>query len=245
MALALLLVLLLYGSYRAVVLALELRRPDSQQIVQWRLGNEATRQALVVAERDACPGAPFVLPSDGFVGLLYGDPRGPYSTRNPHQGIDIFSNSEPGATPVYAAYDGYISREPNWKSTLIQRVPEDPLHPDRQIWLYYTHMADRDGNDFIVDAFPPGAREISVEQGTLLGYTGDYNGKAARTVWVHLHFSIVRDDGNGRYTNELEFENTIDPSPYFGRSLNYTCARPRSEAATCSAEPLCVSPAAD
>lgn len=243
--LPILLLFVLYVGYRVVGLALDLRGPGTQQFVQWRLGNDATRQALVVAERETCPGAPFILPSDGFIGLLYDDPRGPYSIRNPHQGIDIFSNSEPGVTPIYAAYDGYITREPTWKSTLIQRVPEDPLRPDRQIWLYYTHMADRDGNDFIVDAFPPGAREIFVEQGTLLGYTGDYNGDAARTVWVHLHFSIVRDDGNGRYTNELEFENTIDPSPYLGRSLNYTCATQQSGTASCTAEPLCVSPAAN
>lgn len=241
----LLFLLLFYGGYRAVVLALDLRRPGSQQFVQWWRGNEATREALIVAEREACQGAPFILPADGFIGLLYGDPRGPYSTRNPHQGIDIFSNSEPGVTPVYAAYDGYITREPGWKSTLIQRVPEDPLNPGRQIWLYYTHMADREGNDFIVDAFPPGTREMFVEQGTLLGYTGDYNGNSSRTVWVHVHFSIVRDDGNGGYTNELEFENSIDPSPYLGRPLNYACEPQRSEAATCTAEPLCISPAAN
>ena len=240
-----LLLLLLYGGYRAVALALDLRRPGSRQFVQWWQGNEVTRQALVVSERKACPGAPFILPSNGFIGLLYADPRGPYSTRNPHQGIDIFSNSDPGITPVYAAYDGYVTREPGWKSTLIQRVPQDPLNPSRQIWLYYTHMADRDGNDFILDAFSPGTRELFVEQGTLLGYTGDYNGNSARSVWVHVHFSIVRDNGHGHYTNELEFENTIDPSPYLGRSLNYACASERPEATVCTAQPLCSSAAAD
>ncbi|MEZ4516970.1 MAG: hypothetical protein R3C44_09080 [Chloroflexota bacterium] len=55
-------------------------------------------------------------------------------------------------------------------------MPDDPLQPGRQIWLYYAHMADREGNSFIVDAFPPGISEVYVEQGTLLGYTGDYNG---------------------------------------------------------------------
>ncbi|MEJ2746710.1 MAG: hypothetical protein P8183_02155 [Anaerolineae bacterium] len=127
-------------------------------------------------------------------------------------------------TPVYAAYDGYVTREESWRSSLIMRIPHDPLQPDRQIWLYYTHMADRDGNDFIVEAFPPGTHEVFVQQGTLLGYTGDYNGNSTRRVWVHLHFSIVRDDGYGRYTNELEFNNTLDPSPYLGRALNYRTA---------------------
>jgi hypothetical protein len=37
---------------------------------------------------------------------------------------------------------------------------------------------------------------------------------------VHLHFSIVKDDGNDGYLNELEIGNTLDPSPYLGLSLN-------------------------
>ncbi len=197
---------------------------DQTALGTWAQGDETARQALVTVAREACPGAPFVLPADGFVGLLYEDPRGPYSTRRPHQGIDIFSPTPPGVTPVYAAYDGYITREADWVSTLIQRIPDDPLRPGRQIWLYYTHMADENGQDFIVDAFPPGTREIYVPQGTLLGYTGHYNGKAGRDVWVHLHFSIVQDDGRGHYLNELDFDNTLDPSPYLGMELHYQAA---------------------
>ena len=178
---------------------------------------------MATFQRDACPGAPFVLPADGYIGLLYADPGGPYSAANPHQGIDIFSNSEPGITPVYAAYDGYLTREAAWKSSLIIRVPDDPLDAGTQIWLYHTHMADREGNDYIADDFPPGTSEFFVKQGTFLGYTGDYNGRSLRDIWVHLHFSIVKDDGNGRYSNELEFNNTLDPSPYLGMQLNYRC----------------------
>lgn len=233
---AVFLLLFVGGGATAVSLLQDVTDPRSQTFWQWSQGNEATRQALVVTQRDACPGAPFVLPTDGFIGLLYGDPRGPYSRANPHQGIDIFSNSDPGVTPVYAAYNGYIRRDAGWRSALIQRVPQDPLNPDRQIWLYYTHMADADGNSFIVDAFPPGTREQFVEQGTLLGYTGDYNGRSARDIWVHLHFSIVKDDGNGRYLNELDFENTLDPSPYLGMSLHYDCEDASDD---CETNPTC------
>jgi hypothetical protein len=210
--------------------------PRSGDFLTWSGGDAATREALVTVQRDTCPGAPFILPTDGFIGLLYADPRGPYSAANPHQGIDIFSNAEPGVMPVYAAYSGYIRREASWRSALIQRVPDDPLQPGRQIWLYYAHMADRDGNSFIVDAFPPGTSEIWVEQGTLLGYTGDYNGDSLRDIWVHIHFSIVLDDSTGRYRNELEFANTLDPSPYLGLALNYACG---DGASVCTSNPTC------
>lgn len=218
---AILAVLALYGGYRAVLLVLELRDPAGRRFLQWWQGNDATRAALVTVQRDACPGAPFILPADGFVGLLYADPRGPYSARSPHQGIDIFSTADPGVTPVYAATDGYVTREATWVSSLIQRIPDDPLQSGRQIWLYYTHMASRAGESYIHGAFPPGTRDQFVPQGTLLGYTGDYNGNSPRTVWTHLHFSIVLDDGGGGYRNELEFANTLDPSPYLGMEVNY------------------------
>ncbi len=214
----------------------DLNDQRTQSFWQWSQSNPNDRSALVTVQRDACPGAPFILPADGFIGLLYGDPRGPYSQGQPHQGIDIFSNSEPGTTPVYAASDGFVTRELDWRSSLILRVPQDPFDPTRQLWLYYTHMADQEGNDFIVESFPPGTQEMFVEQGTLLGYTGDFNGDSLRTIWVHLHFSIVMDDGNGRYRNELDFANTLDPSPYLGLNVNYNCESPSTG---CTADPLC------
>jgi hypothetical protein len=213
--------------------------PRSAEWLRWWRGSQEEREELVTVQREACPGAPFVLPADGFIGLLYGDPRGPYSEANPHQGIDLFSNTEPGSTPVYAAYDGYLTREPDWKSSLILRVPDDPLNPGNQIWLYYTHMADMEGNDFIADSFAPGTSEMFVQQGTLLGYTGDYNGLSPRSIWVHLHFSVVKDDGNGRYLNELQFENTVDPAPYLGLPVNYACGSDINTAMQCSADPAC------
>jgi len=164
-----------------------------------------------------CQGAVFELPTDGFIGYLWGDSFYP---GHHHQGVDIFGGTEVGVTPVYAAYDGYLTRLPDWKATVIIRVPEDPLQPGRQIWLYYTHMADQNGNSFISSQFPPGSYEIFVSAGTLLGYQGNFSGTPDNPTGVHLHFSIVKDDGNGSFLNELKIENTIDPSPYFGLPLN-------------------------
>ncbi len=212
--------------------------PRDQAFAQWWSGSDTDRQALVTHRGAAsCPGAPFHLPADGYIGLYYGDPRDPYTEDHRHQGIDIFSLSGPGVVPVYAAYDGYVTREPGWKSALIMRVPDDPFQPGRQIWLYYTHMADGTGLSSTIDgAFPPGTREVFVTKDTLLGYTGDYSGDPLTPVGVHLHFSIVQDDGKGGFLNELEFNNTIDPSRYLGIPVNYACA---PVIPGCDPNPLC------
>ncbi len=117
---------------------------------------------------------------------------------------------------MVAAYDGYLTRQSDWKSTVIIRVPSDPLEPSRQIWNYYTHLADAQGNDFISDSFPPGTHEVFVTAGTLLGHQGNYSGNPSDPVGMHLHFSVVKDDGQGRFLNELRIANTLDPSPYLG-----------------------------
>ena len=164
-----------------------------------------------------CPQAPFLFPTDGYIGFVWDDSFRP---GHRHSGLDIFGGAAVGVTPVVAAYDGYLTRLPDWKSTVIIRVPSDPLNPGRQIWTYYTHMADEQGNSFVSTQFPAGSSEVFVSAGTLLGYQGNYSGTAGNPTGVHLHFSIVRDDGSGRFLNELEIENTLDPSPYFNLRLN-------------------------
>ncbi len=164
-----------------------------------------------------CGDAPFLFPTDGLIGFLWDDSFRP---GHRHQGIDIFAGTPPGVTPVFSAYPGYLTRLPEWKSAVIVRVPDDPLQPGRQIWLYYTHMADQEGHSYIVDAFPPGTYDVPVEAGTLLGYQGNYSGDPMNPVGVHLHFSVVLGDGKGSFRNELEIRNTLDPSPYFGLPLN-------------------------
>jgi hypothetical protein len=168
-----------------------------------------------------CQAVPFISPTTGWIGILYGDSI--LATRQ-HSGLDIFGPEGNGVTPVYAVYDGYLTRLPEWTSAVIIRHPQDPLVPDRQIWTYYTHMAGENGNSYIVDQIPPGTFELPVKQGTLLGYQGDYNGGSLRRIATHLHFSLVLDDGNGQFLNETNIANTIDPSPYLGMRLNAGCA---------------------
>lgn len=185
-------------------------------VFEW-LRNPGAHPEWTIDAGERCGDAPFILPTNGFIGFLWGDSFRP---GHRHQGLDIFGGEDLNQTPVIAAYPGYLSRQPDWKSTVIIRIPEDPLQPGRQIWIYYTHMADPAGNSFITTEFPPGTSEVFIEAGTLLGYQGNYSGDPGNPVGTHLHFSIVLDDGQGRYRNELEIENTLDPSPYLGLPVN-------------------------
>src|SRR3989304_568489 len=140
-----------------------------------------------------CGDAPFVAPTDGYVGFLWGDSFRPGRR---HQGLDLFGPSGPyglGETRVVAVYDGYLTRLPDWRSAVIVRIPHDPLQPDRQIWTYYTHMAAPEGNSFIDPAFPTG---------------------------MHLHFSIVQDDGKGGFKSALEIRTLLGPSLYLAFEVN-------------------------
>ena len=174
----------------------------------------------IIRAGERCGDAPFLMPTDGLIGFLWGDSFRPGHT---HQGIDIFGPTGPdglGETPVLVAYDSYLTRLPEWRSSVILRIPDDPLHPGRQIWLYYTHMADAAGDSFIDEAFPPGTYDLFVPAGTLLGYQGNYSADPDNPTGLHLHFSIVKDDGTGQYRNELDIRNTLDPSPYLGIPVN-------------------------
>ena len=193
-------------------------QPNSARLLAFRtwMNDPASHPDWKLRAGSRCGAAPFLFPTDGFIGFLWGDSFRPGHS---HQGLDIFAGTDIGITKVISAYPGYLTRQPSWKSAVIVRVPSDPLQPDRQIWLYYTHMADPAGNSFISEEFPPGTAEKYVEAGTFLGYQGDYSGDPDNPVGVHLHFSIVEDDGGG-FKNETEIRNTYDPAPYLGLPVN-------------------------
>jgi murein DD-endopeptidase MepM/ murein hydrolase activator NlpD len=202
----------------AFFLSREIRKDSERTPLVWSFLNDpASNQNLVIQAGTRCGAAPFTFPTTGMVGYLWDDV---FNAGHRHQGIDIFAGTQVGVMPVIAAYPGYLTRQADWKSSLIVRVPSDPLNPGRQIWLYYTHMADSNGNSFIDAAFPPGTSEQYIEAGTQLGYQGNYSGDPGNPVGVHLHFSVVHDDGQGHFKNELDIANTYDPSPYLGLSLN-------------------------
>jgi hypothetical protein len=188
----------------------------TKQVFDW-FHDTTSRPELMMAAGTSCGDAPFIFPTDGLIGFIWDDSFRP---GHRHAGIDIFAGTEAGVTPVVAAYAGYLTRQSDWKSTIIIRVPDDPLQSEKQIWVYYTHMADSQGNSFISSEFPTGIKEVFVEAGKFLGYQGNYSGDPNNPVGVHLHISVVKDNGFGNFKNELEIENTYDPTPYFGLPLN-------------------------
>ena len=190
--------------------------------LRYWLREPQAHQDWAVKAGDRCANAPFSIPTDGYIGFLWGDS---FYLGHTHQGIDIFGGAAENTTPIIAAYGGFLTHLYDWKSSVIIRIPDDPLHPGRQIWTYYTHMASSEGDSYINPDFPPGTSELFVEQGTLLGYQGNYSGAPGNPTGIHLHFSIVLDDGQGGFRNELEFKNTLDPSPYLGIQLN-TATKP-------------------
>ncbi|MBN1231529.1 MAG: M23 family metallopeptidase [Anaerolineales bacterium] len=187
-----------------------------QKYLGWK-NNQNIIDSFLIPAGTVCEDGVFAFPTDGVVFGLW---KESYRVGHVHAGIDIFPPTGAGETPVFVAYPGYLSRSEGWKSSVIIRIPDDPLHPGRQIWTYYTHMADVNGNSFISDEFPPGTNEVFVEAGAFLGYVGNFSGTLGSPTGIHLHFSIVMDDGTGGYLNELEVKNTYDPSPYFALALN-------------------------
>lgn len=196
-------------------------------VSQW-LQDPAAHAEWKIAAGARCAAAPFVFPTSGLIGFIWGDS---FRIGHFHTGLDIFGGTAPGQTAVVAAYPGYLSRLESWKSTVIIRIPADPLQPGRQIWTYYTHMADPRGSSLVDPAFPPGTAEKYVEAGTVLGLQGNYSGEPDQPVGVHLHFSIVKDNGKGNFMDERQPANTLDPSPYFNLLLN--AANNSAEAPVC------------
>jgi len=85
------------------------------RVVEW-IRNAGDHPDWAVSALTSCDNAHFTFPTHGYIGFLWGDSFRPGHS---HQGLDIFSGDEPGLTPVYAAYSGYLTRLPDWKASVI------------------------------------------------------------------------------------------------------------------------------
>jgi hypothetical protein len=182
------------------------------------------REALETAELPLlnenggqCPDAPWPLPTRSEMGMWW------YS-----RALGFMAEGYENTAPVYAVADGLLTRREAWNDAVaIQH--HDPLHPGKTIWTFYGGMADaQNQRSFIAEAFPPGAEEVPVQAGDLLGYQGRW---WEGGIWVHAHFAITpaRADGSfpaalvNRATEtdeplpyDLKKRGLIDPSPYLG-----------------------------
>ncbi|MFZ2358129.1 MAG: M23 family metallopeptidase [Anaerolineae bacterium] len=186
----------------------------------WFADPAANPEWTVLAGVRCQPDAPMLLPTAGYIGFGWDDSFRP---GHRHSGYDIFSPERAvNVTPVIAAHDGYLTREPGWRSAVIIRHPDFPaIVPGEQIWTYYTHMASADGSQsFIAPQFPAGSRELFVPAGTLLGYQGNWSGNVASPTGIHLHFSVVKSTSGGSYADETDISNTYDPGPFLGVTRN-------------------------
>ncbi len=192
--------------------------PPSAQLLRLRtwFDDPAAHASWSVVVGTRCGDAPMLIPTNGYIGFGWDDSFRP---GHRHSGLDIFGPADQnGVTPIVAAYDGYLTREDSWKSTVILRHPDFPAVPaagivqGEQIWTYYTHMASRDGSEsYVAPEFPPGTHEQFVKAGTLLGHQGNWGGSRWQLTGRHLHFSVVKTKMDGGYMNEQEIENTYNP----------------------------------
>lgn len=189
--------------------------PQLLRLRAW-FADPAAHADWAVHRGERCGDALMLLPTDGYIGFGWDDSFRP---GHRHSGLDIFSpDGAVNVTPVVAAYDGYLTREADWKSTVILRHPEFPavaavgIAEGAQIWTYYTHMASRDGrHSFVASTFAPGTRERFVKAGTVLGYQGNWSGSRWQLTGLHLHFSVVKSEPDGSYANERNIDNTYNP----------------------------------
>lgn len=194
--------------------------PQLLRLRSW-FNDPAAHAHWAVNAGERCGNALMLIPTNGYVGFGWDDSFRP---GHRHSGLDIFSpDGAVNVTPVLAAYDGYLTREAEWKSTIILRHPAFPAVPaaglpaGEQIWTYYTHMASRDGSQsFVASTFPPGSHDVFVKAGTLLGYQGNWAGSQWQFTGLHLHFSVVKSNADGSYADEREIANTYDPIPFLG-----------------------------
>ena len=197
-------------------------------------------QTLVFRPRDAesgpvgleaCPGAPWRLPTRGDMGMWWITYQ-----------LGIMGEGYENTVPVYAVADGLLLRRLDWDSDVaIQH--DDPVRPGEKVWSFYGDMAaGEDGESFVAADFPPGSEGVPVQAGQLLGHQGMQS--PGGPVWTHLQFAVVPALEDGSFPSEIvglvsegefssediplipeedeassrdtEIKFALDPSPYLG-----------------------------
>lgn len=168
------------------------------------------RVGHVLPTPEACPGAPWRLPSQAGAGIRWDGTT-----------LAVFGRGTEGQVPVYAVADGLLRRGAEWWAT-VAVLHEDPLRPGMQVWSFYDDLASADGKtSYVAPEFPPGSEGVPVQRGQLLGYQGRGDGSpdTPATAWMHLRFGVVQATPRGDFPGALFPEYFLDPTPYLGLQL--------------------------
>lgn len=179
------------------------------------VGQTGTLATLI----EACAGAVWRLPAAAQNGMRWRDGF-----------VDFFGRGNAGELPVRAVSGGLLMRRDDWTDAVAVQH-DDPLAPGRKVWTYYAHMAGPTGSEsFVAPDFPPGAAEIPVQAGDMIGHQGSWSGRPNFPMWVHVRFAVVRALDDGSFPAALTPDALLNPAPYLG------LATPR--AATGALQPL-------
>jgi 4-amino-4-deoxy-L-arabinose transferase-like glycosyltransferase len=161
-------------------------------------------------EITTCPGAPWRIPTGAGLGIQIAPPG--Y--------LDFFGHGNAGEIPVYAAADGLLSRPEDPPEGLIGAViiqHDDPRGNAGKVWSVYADLRSFDGQAILISPeFAPGAKDIPVKQGQLLGYQGNWSGREMMPAWVHLRFAVLQANPDGSFPENASNRVLLDPSALLG-----------------------------
>ncbi|MFC1465300.1 MAG: hypothetical protein ACFLMY_10675 [Candidatus Brachytrichaceae bacterium NZ_4S206] len=161
--------------------------------------------SALITPIEACAGAVWRLPAAAQNGVRWRDGF-----------VDFFGRGNAGELPVRAVADGLLMRRDDWADAVAVQH-DDPHVPGRKVWTYYAHMAGPSGDaSFVAFDFSPGATNIPVRAGDLIGYQGAWSGRPNFPMWVHVRFAVVRALDDGSFPAALTPDVLLDAGPYLG-----------------------------
>ncbi len=144
-------------------------------------------EAMAYPENLSCPDAPFRLPTQANMGMLWKDSQ-----------VLMLGDGRTGEIPVHAVADGLLYQFPEWDSAVaIQH--QDPRNPERHIWSFYGDMAPAfDSANPYIEPHWINANGLPIKQGELIGYQGRWLDPSQQT-WVHLRFTLLPGTEQGAF----------------------------------------------
>jgi hypothetical protein len=143
--------------------------------------------AIVYPVNLQCPGAPWKIPSQAEMGIMWENGQ-----------LIMMGRGRSGETPVYAIADGLLYQFEGWKAGVAIQHP-DPLNPGKFIWSFYGDMAPAyDESNQYVGTEWQAAQGIPVQVGERIGAQGTWWGPNQQT-FAHLRFTLLPAEEDGSF----------------------------------------------